>query len=341
MQQGQTQFGGTLTARDAVTQQPVQIRFFGTVTYQVNADPAQYAEYVGKAVSNAAESLVGTKLAQNQLAIPTLSHSAPALAPEIAQAAQAAMQGISVQHLDLQFQPPPAPAAPAGPPMQMPPTPMEAMQNSLAQQAKDRLDPSNYEVKAKLNIGGFKLGVSSEDGVDTDGLKKQAVDKAKSKLIGCVITAVILFIVLVCLAGLAWYIYAKVKADTAGSGAPTAVAAKPDSALKDAGWDGSKPFSCGAGDAYKISGVTAKLTSGTAISAGSTCTLLIENSNIDAPIGVSTGGNANVTIRGGSITGRTQSLKALGNSKISVEGGAKITGKTMKLGKNAVIEGAE
>ncbi|MCA9629194.1 MAG: hypothetical protein KC766_16045 [Myxococcales bacterium] len=338
MQQGQVQFGSRATLRDPSTQQPVQTNIFGTVTYSLNGDPAQYGDYVKQAVSKAAEQLIAQKLASNQLAVPTLSMSAAALAPEIAQAAQAQMQGVQVSHIEIQINPEQAPAPQPLAPAQMPPTPMQAMQNSFQEKAQNALDPSNYEVKAKLNIGGFKVGMSSEDGLDTDGLKKQAVDKAKSKLIGCVIAAVIGFIVLIGIIGLAWYIYAEAKKSTVTPATPGGAAAAA-SDLKDADWDGKTPFTCGGNDAYKIKGVTAKLTSGTAISAGANCTLVIEDSNIEAPTGVSALGNSNITIKGGSVKGKTAALKAIGNCKITVEG-AKIDGKVTKLGK-AVIEGAK
>ncbi|MCA9646944.1 MAG: hypothetical protein H6718_31220 [Polyangiaceae bacterium] len=338
MQQGQAQFGSQITLRDPSTQQPVQTNVHGTVSYSLNGDPAQYQDYVRQAVIKAAEQVLAQKLGANQLAIPTLSMSAAALGPEIAQAAQAQMQGVQVSQLQLNINPQQAPAPQPMAPAQMPPTPMQAMQNSFQEKAQDALDPSNYEVKAKLNIGGFKVNMSSEDGLDTDGLKKQAVDKAKSKLIGCVIVAVILFIVLIGILGLGWYIYAEAKKSTVvpatPGGAPAAA-----SDLKDADWDGKSPFNCGGNDAYRIKGVTAKLTSGTAITAGANCTLVIEDSNIEAPTGVSALGNSNITIKGGSVKGKTAALKALGNCKITVEG-SKIDGKVTKLGK-AVIEGAQ
>lgn len=337
MQQGQAQFGSRITLRDPSSQQPVQTNIHGTVSYALNGDPAQYQDYVKQAVVKATEQVLGQKLGANQLAIPTLAMSAAALGPEIAQAAQAQMQGVQVSQIQIQINPEQAPAPQPMAPAQMPPTPMQAMQNSFQQKAQDALDPSNYEVKAKLNIGGFKVGMSSEDGLDTDGLKKQAVDKAKSKLIGCVIAAVIGFIVLIGILGLAWYIYAEAKKSTVTPATPGGAAA-PASSLKDADWDGKTPFTCNGSDAYRIKGVTAKLTSGVAISANANCTLVIEDSNIEAPTGVSALGNANVTIKGGSVKGKTAALKAIGNCKITVEG-AKIDGKVTKLGK-AIIEGA-
>ncbi len=338
MQQGQAQFGGRFLVNPMGGQAPVNVTVHGTVTYSLNGDPAQYEKYVRDAVMNAAESVVAVKLQTNQIAVPTLSMSAAALAPEIAQSAMAKMQGVQIAQVQIQITPEQAPAPQPMAPAQMPPTPMQAMQNSYQQQAKEALDPSNYEVKAKLNIGGFKVGMSSEDGLDTDGLKKQAVDKAKSKLIGCVIAAVIGFIVVIGLLILVWYIYSQAKASSITPASPGGAAA-PASALKDADWDGKTPFNCGGNDAFKIKGVTAKLTSGTAITAGANCTLVIEDSNIEAPIGVSALGNSNITIKGGSVKGKTAALKALGNCKISVEG-AKIDGKVTKLGK-AIIEGAK
>ncbi|MBX3183472.1 MAG: hypothetical protein KIT72_03095 [Polyangiaceae bacterium] len=300
------------------------------------ADPAQVQIQVQQAVNQAATQVLGAKLAQHQIAVQTLAHSAPALAPEILQAMQASLPHAQLSQLQLQL----SPELPAAPPIHAPVAPfdpMAAVKDAYVQEAKDRLDPSNYEVRAKLNIGGFKVGLSSEDGLDTDGLKKQAKDKVVSKLIGCVIGAVILLLIVAVAVGVGWYVWSQSKNTTPGTAAApaTAVAA---SELETSDWDGSKPLMC-MNKKLLVKGVTAKVT-GTAVSGMAGCVLVLEDCNIDASMtAVQTTGNAHITIKGGTIKGKMAALNANGGT-IVVEGGAKIDGKVKKVG-TGTIEGAE
>ncbi len=327
-------FDGQIQLTDPATGQPVPTRVFGSVT--TPADPAQVQAHVQQAVLQAATQVLGAKLAQQQLAVQTLAHSAPALAPEILQVMQAGLPSVQLSQLQLQL----TPTLPAAPQIHVPAAPfdpMAAVKDAYVQEAKDRLDPSNYEVRAKLNIGGFKVGLSTEDGLDTEGLQKQVKDKAVSKLIGCVIGAVILLLILAVVAGVGWYIYAESKNATSGTPAApaTAVAA---SELETSDWDGSKPLTC-MNKKLLVKGVTAKLT-GNGVSAMAGCVLVLEDCDIDASMtAVSTVGNAHVTIKGGTIKGKMAALNANGGT-IIVEGGAKIDGKVSKVG-SGTIEGAE
>jgi len=225
-----------------------------------------------------------------------------------------------------------SPAMVAPPAMgQMPPTPMQAMQNSFQQKAQERLDPSNYEVRAQVNVGGFKIKASTDGGLDTEGLKNQAVDKAKSTIIWWAIGCVIIGLVFLGLAGLGGYIYWTARSSMSGPATSSAGAGTAD-------WDGKSTFSCAANDNKIIKGVTAKLSSGEAIKASGNCRLEVIDCNIEAPKGIDATGNAHVTVKGGSVTSSDLAGYAMGNASITFEG-TKVSGKTKTLGPAAKITG--
>ena len=205
----------------------------------------------------------------------------------------------------------------AGP---LPPDPMQATKNAFAQAAKDRLDPSNYEVRAKVNIGGFKVSANSKDGIDTGALGDQLKDKAKSTVIWWAIGCVAILFVVALLGGIGIYAYMQY----AGGSSATADRA--------ASWDGKTPFVCGGNDKVKIEGVSAKLASGAAVTAGGNCEAELVNVSIDAPIGIAAMGNGKITVKGGSVTGSQYAAQAIGaNAQITFSGTA-VNGKTNSLG---------
>jgi len=226
---------------------------------------------------------------------------------------------VQITGLNLQAQMDAPP--PVAQPIQMPPTPMQSLQNSLEQKARDRLDPGNYNVQAKINVGGFKIKASTDGGIDTDSLKEQVKDKAISNLIWYGAGCVILLIVLAGLGGLAIYIYSE--ASSSGT-APTGAA-------KAGSWDGKTTLNCGGSDNMKITGVTANISSGTAVNAGANCHLELVNCNITAPNGINAGANAKVTVTGGSVTSTDTAAQALGNATITFSG-TKVSGKKSALG---------
>lgn len=322
---------------DPATGQQVQATLQGTFAFHVQGDPNQYVQHLQNALLQAATQVIQAKLSQNQVAIPTLAQSLPYYVQEIIQASGAAQMGAQIGQLQLAIQV----AQPQGVQPyqgQMPPDPYTQAQNRMEQMAQERLDPRNYEVKAQLNIGGFKLKASSDKGFDSAGLTEQVKDKAKTEIIWWGIGCFVLLIVVVGLAGLGWYVWAKYKEGqkTGNWESSSAEPGKSEDA-KEEKWDGKSSFSCGAGDNVKIKGVKADIKSGTAINAGADCKLELEDVEINAPVGIQTGANAVVTVKGGSVTGKDAAAKALGNSKIIFKG-TKVTGKSQALG-GAKIEG--
>jgi hypothetical protein len=308
---------------DPATNQQVSGRVWGTFTFQASMDPNTAMQTVQSVLPGAVNAVLQQKLAAGQVALPTMQTSLPHFYAEIIAETGAAQHGVQITGLELTVSiETPAPVQPhVGP---LPPDPMQATANAFAQAAQDELDPRNYEWEARVNVGGFKVKASTDGGLDTDGLAEQAKDKAKSTLVWWGIGCAIVGLVIVGLLGLGWYIYGEYRASTGGPKPATGKA-------KTAKWDGKKPFSCGGSDHVKLSGVTAKLGSGTAVTAGANCRLELVNVNITAPTGISALSNAVVTVNGGSVTGKTFAAKALGNAQITFKG-TKVKGKTQALG---------
>ncbi len=306
----------------------------GRFTFAAQGDPNTLTPQIAQALMQATQRVLSQKLSTNQVALPTLAQSLPHYTNEIIAASGVAQHGVTVQQLELAVQVQQA-AGPAVYQGALPPDPHTQMQNRMAQIAEERMDPRNYEVKATVEIGGFKLQGSSDKGFDTDGLAKQGIEKAKSELIWWGIGAAIVLLVLIGLAGLAWYVYREFKNPSTGTGS----AANDDADGKDkksnvTAWDGKSPFECKGNDKVTIDGVTAKLDKGAAITAKANCKVELINVDITAPTGVVAESNAVVTVKGGSVTGTEAAAKTSGNAKITFSG-TKISGK--KDGKN--IEG--
>jgi hypothetical protein len=319
---------------DAATQQQVPATVWGTVTYQYAGDPNQVVTQLQGALLNAMKTVVQQKLTQNQVAIPTLGASVPHFVAEIVAQSGVAQWGVQVTQLNVQVQAQAPQAAAAAAPL--PPDPETQMQNRMKELAAEKLDPRNYEYRAQVNIGGFKLKASTDGGFDSDGLANQVKDKAKTEIIWWGIGCFIVFLVVVGLAGLGYYIYAEAKKSTTPPSASDKRGGDDDD-LEEADWDGKEPFSCGGSKELIIKGVTAKLDKDTAITANANCVLVLEDVDITADVGIQTGANAVVTVKGGKVEGKTAAAKALGNSTITFDG-TKVKGKKEKLG-GAKIEG--
>lgn len=331
------QLGGPLGSfTDPATQQLVSPSAFGTVTFQYGGDPAAVGDQLRGALMNAAKQVVGEKLAQNQVALQTLGMSMPHFVPEIIARSGVAQWGVQITHLDLQVKVDvPAPAAYAGP---LPPDPQTQMENRMKEIAAERLDPRNYEYRAQVNIGGFKLKASTEGGFDSDGLANQVKEKAKTEVIWWGIGCFVIFCVVAGLGGLGYWIYLEADKSTA---TPSKKGDKgsdgDDEEAETAEWDGKDTFTCGGSKKLKIEGVKAKVNKGAAINAQANCELELEDVEIVADIGIQTGANAVVRVKGGSVEGKSAAAKALGNSQIIFDG-TKVKGKKEKLG-GAKIEG--
>lgn len=141
---------------DPASQQQVHGSLQGTFTFEYGGDPNAVMQQLQAGILRGTTVVLQQKLAANQVAIPTMAMSMPSFVPEII--AQSGAQALGVQVTQLNLTPAvqsPAMAmpAPAGP---LPPDPYQATANAARQAAEERLDPSNYEVEAQVNVGGFK-----------------------------------------------------------------------------------------------------------------------------------------------------------------------------------------
>ena len=330
------QLSGPLgTLPDPTTGQQLPAMAQGRFTFAAQGDPNVLTPQISQALMQATQRVLAQKLSSNQVALPTLAQSLPHFTNEIIAASGVAQHGVTVQQLELAVQVQQA-AAPAGHQGALPPDPHTQMQNRMAQIAEERMDPRNYEVKATVEIGGFKLQGSSSKGFDSDGLAKQGIEKAKSELIWWGIGAAIVLIALIGLAVLGWYIYREATNPSTGTGSAASDKDEDKGGKgKASAWDGKEPFKCGGNDKVAISGVTAKFDKGTAITASGNCKLELTDVNVDAGIGITAEGNAVVTVKGGSVTGKDAAAKSTTQSSKITFSGTKVTGK--KEGKN--IEG--
>jgi hypothetical protein len=327
------QIGGAIGPfRDPVSGQECRGTVQGTFTFVAQGDPNAVAQQLQAGLLQAIGAVIAQKLAANQVAIPTVQGSLPYFQNEIIAASGAQNLGVQITGLQLtvQIDNPYAVQPYTG---AMPPDPMQSTANAFKQAAADHLDPRNYEYEAKVNIGGFKIGASTDKGLDTDGLKKQVGDKVKSNLIWYGAGCVVVLIVLLGLGGLGVYIYLQyVKASAAGAGAA------PSGAAKTAVWDGKSTYTCSGSDNVTITGTKANLSSGTAVTASGNCRLQLVNVDITAPTGIEALATAVVTVQGGSVTSSTLAAKAMGSGQVIFQG-TKVSGKTQALGGSAKITG--
>lgn len=327
----QGQLAGPIALTDPSTGQPLQASAQGTFTFMVHGDPGAALPHVQAALLGATSRVLRQKLAQNQVAIPTLAQSLPYFVQEIVAQSGVAQMGVQIGQLQLAVQvQQQAVAGYAGP---LPPDPQTQLANRMQDLAKERLDPRNYEYSAQVNVGGFKLKASTDGGFDTDGLANQAVGKAKNELVWWGIGCAVVGLVVVLLGGIGWYAYAKYKATTV----PPSATGKPAEDAEKSSWDGKSPFSCGGDDHVRIEGVTAKLDKDTVISASGACQVDLVNCDLTGKIGIQTLANAQVRVKGGKVTGKDAAAKALGNSRIVFDG-TTVTGKKDGLGA-AKVEG--
>lgn len=105
-------------------------------------------------------------------------------------------------------------------------------------------------------------------------------------------------------------------------------------------WDDETTWTCTGNESRTIEGITKKFTTPdlVAIEAGGSCQLRIVDCDLTAAFPVKAYGNATVTIVGGRIAGTQQSLQAIGNGRIVVEG-ATIEGPEPGTMGNGRIEG--
>ena len=200
---GYEQFGGVLgPLRDPASGQMVQGNVQGTFEFSTQGDPAAVGQQLKQRLLHALNTVLGQKLASNQLAIPTIQMSLPALMPEIIQAAAAHELGAQLGNVQANVQM-------ASPTAVQPPDALQAVAGNVADTAKANLDPRNYSYGASLKVGGVRLEADTEDGFDTGGLADQLKDKAKDKIIWWAIGCGVLLLVGAMLAAVAVYIVMK------------------------------------------------------------------------------------------------------------------------------------
>jgi hypothetical protein len=295
----------------------------GSFTYQAPGDPSAVLPQLRAALLSATGRVLQQKLSSNQVALPTLAQSLPYFTQDIIAQSGAQQMGVRIDQLTLGVNvatPAPAAGAYQG---ALPPDPQTQLQNRMEQIAKQKLDPRNYEVEARINIGGFKVKASTDKGLDTQGLADQVTNKVRSEVtwwaIGCGVVA----LVVIGLAGLGFYIYRQAK----GSLGPNTASAEDADEKK---WDGKSELTCGGSDNIRVKGVTASLDD-TAVTAQGNCRIELVDCDITAKTAISAGANAVVVVKGGKVTGKSEAASALGNAKITFDG-TKVTGKKSALG---------
>lgn len=180
---------------------------------------------------------------------------------------------------------------------------------------------ANFSV---VNVGG--VGVK----LNTGRMEREIKNKISGWIWGLIIGAFILL----CMAGVLVYVFVVVvraaNDSTSGASATTTQAAK---------WDGKSPFTCGGNDNVKLEKVTAKLASGTAVTASGNCQVTVVSCDITAPVGFEAEGNAKITVTGGSVTSTENSAIASANAKVDFLG-TTVKGPTKASG-NGKVTGAK
>jgi hypothetical protein len=177
---------------------------------------------------------------------------------------------------------------------------------------------------AVMGVGGVNVVVP------TGRIERDIRNKISGWIWGLVIGAFILLL----MAGIfGWVIWTAMKASK-----ETGEASNPASA-KAVTWDGKSGYTCGGIDNVTIEKVTAKLATGTAITAMGNCQLTLVNVDITAPVVVEASANAVVTFKGGSVNGSTNSAVATANGKVDFQG-TTVKGPTKAAG-NAKVTGAK
>jgi hypothetical protein len=103
-----------------------------------------------------------------------------------------------------------------------------------------------------------------------------------------------------------------------------------------AGWNGSEPLVCGGNDDIQVSGITATFNAGFAIQANGNCHVRCTDCTLGAPTAIDAGGNAEVIIMNGTISGTPTLATASGNAHVTIAGNVNASGSTKQSG-NASI----
>ncbi len=103
-------------------------------------------------------------------------------------------------------------------------------------------------------------------------------------------------------------------------------------------WDGSAPLMCGGSQSITVENLTINLPGSSAIQAGGNCQVTLINTTLTAGTAIDAGGDAVITIRGGSVTGTENALSLGGNARVNIEQGAVVNG-PISSGGSAVVTG--
>lgn len=139
--------------------------------------------------------------------------------------------------------------------------------------------------------------------------------------------------------GLSWLIWVLVMlvvVGLAGGGALYGFLSKRSSFASSLVWDGKAPFNCGGNDDYSVKDVHAEFNAGTAITVNGNCHFTCTDCTIKAPTAIEVGGNGQVTIINGSITGTDILADAAGNARVNISGNVTASGQ-VKQSANAKV----
>lgn len=123
---------------------------------------------------------------------------------------------------------------------------------------------------------------------------------------------------------------------TGGAGVGITRCTKGSSLLSSLVWDGKEPLQCGGNDRISVTGVTANFNAGAAIIASGNCQVRCEGCTITAATAVEAGGNAQVTIANGAVTGTALLADASGNARVTFMGDVKVSGTVKESRKGQV-----
>jgi hypothetical protein len=103
-------------------------------------------------------------------------------------------------------------------------------------------------------------------------------------------------------------------------------------------WTGEETWSCGGSEKKTLENLTVEVKGKDIIGveAAGSCELTIVNCNITADFPLKAAGNAKVTVKGGTLNGRQQSIQSWGNAVVTLEG-TKVVGETATTGNGKII----
>jgi hypothetical protein len=188
--------------------------------------------------------------------------------------------------------------------------------DAMAQLKADPASPWNT-IAWKTNLDGVDSGEESEGGgFSMMGLALRGAS--------CLLSLALAGVLGLFLLGVFGYIAWQIVANSPGG------ASVPD-------WDGATPLVCEGNERRTISGVTAKIADGAAITARANCQLTLDDVKIEAPVAVQAEGNAQVVVSGGRLAGTEAAVRAQGNSSVTMVG-TEVVG-TVDKARNATVTG--